>query len=157
MCTHEFIQLVFSIQYFLVFWTSDVSREGPVTHDTTIWLLSGAKNIVEAISKRERLDFKGWLLGDSGYAQREIPLLDEDLTPKQKRYNEALKKCKCTVERLRCLCKKTGGAIMYHEREACDIIVSCILLHNYCRDRNLEYSVEDDVEDDVKVTLTGKH
>ena len=44
--------------------------------------------------KREGNDFKGWLLGDYGYAQREImmvPLLDEELTPKQKRYNEAHK------------------------------------------------------------------
>ena len=53
---------------------------------TTIWQLSGAKNIVKAIVKREGNDFKGWLLGDSGYAQREImmvPLLDEKLTTKQ--------------------------------------------------------------------------
>ena len=45
--------------------------------------------------KREGNDFKGWLLGDSGYAQREImmvPLLDEKLTTKQKRYDEAHKK-----------------------------------------------------------------
>ena len=72
------------------------------THDSTIWQLSGAKNIFEAIVKREGRNFKGWLLGDSGYAQREImmvPLLDEELTPKQKRYNGAHKKCRCTVER----------------------------------------------------------
>ena len=76
--------------------------------------------------KREENYFKSWLLADSGYAQREkmmVPLLDEELTPKQRRYNEAHKKCRCTVERaigvwksrFRCLCKKTGGAIMYHE------------------------------------------
>ena len=64
------------------------------THDSTIWQLSGTQNVIEAIVKREENDFKGWLLGDSGYAQREImmvPLLDEELTPKQKRYNEAHK------------------------------------------------------------------
>ena len=45
--------------------------------------------------KREGNDFKGLLLGDSGYAQREImmvPLLDEKLTTKQRRYNAAHKK-----------------------------------------------------------------
>ena len=83
-----------------------------------------------------------------------VPLLDEELTPKQKRYNEAHKKCRCTVERAigvlksRFFCKKTGGAIMYHESIACNIIVSCIVLHNYCQDRNLEYSVDDDDDDD---------
>ena len=50
---------------------------------------------------------------------------------------------------------------MYHERTACDIIMSCIVLHNYCRDRNLEYSVEDDVKEmlgmESEVTLTRKH
>ena len=142
------------------------------THDSTIWQLSGAKNVIEAIVKKEGNDFKGWLLGDSGYAQREImmvPLLDEELTPKQKRYNEAHKKCRCTVERaigvlksrFRCLCKKTGGAIMYHESIACDIIVSCIVLHNYYRDRNLGYSVDDDVKEMIRreseVTISRKH
>ena len=128
---------------------------------TTIWQLSGAKNIVKAIVKREGNDFKGWLLGDSGYAQREImmlPLLDEKLTTKQKRYDEAHKKCSYTVERaiavlksrFRCLCKKTGGAIMYHESIDCDIIMSNIVFHNYCRDRNIEYGVDNDVKEIIR-------
>ena len=48
---------------------------------------------------------------------------------------------------------------MYHERTACDIIMSCIVLHNYCRD--LEYSVKDVVKEmlrkESELTLTRKH
>ena len=44
---------------------------------------------------------------------------------------------------------------------ACDIIVSCIVLHNYCRDRNHEYSVDDDVKEilrrESEVTISWKH
>ena len=39
---------------------------------------------------------------------------------------------------------------MYHESIDCDIIVSNIVLHNYCRDRNLEYSVDDDVKETIR-------
>ena len=39
--------------------------------------------------------------------------------------------------------------------------MSCLVLHNYCRDRNLEYNVEDDVKEMLRkesvVILTRKH
>ena len=49
---------------------------------------------------------------------------------------------------------------MYHESIACDIFVSCMVLHNYCRDRNLEFSVDDDVKEMIRkeneVSVTRK-
>ena len=67
----------------------------------------------------------------------------------------AHKKCRCTVERaigvlksmFRWLCKKTGGAILYQEDTACNIIVSCMVLHNYCISRNMDYPVDTDIAD----------
>ena len=67
----------------------------------------------------------------------------------------AHKKCRFTVERaigvlisrFRCLCKKTGGAILYQEDTACNIILSCVVLHNYCRSRNMDYPVDTDIAD----------
>lgn len=78
------------------------------------------KSIIEEYTNRRGNDFKGWLLGDCGYLQREIlmvPLLSDELTAKEKRYNSTHKKCRCCVERaigvlksrFRCLCKKTGA------------------------------------------------
>ena len=83
-------------------------------HDSSIWQLSGVKTMIESFVESQGPHYKGWLLGDSGYPQREImmvPLLDE----KQRSYNKAHKKCRCSIERaigvlksrFRCLCKKT--------------------------------------------------
>ena len=141
-------------------------------HDSTIWKLSGVKTLIEDFVESQGPNYKGWLLGDSGYGQREImmvPLLEEDLSPKEKRYNVAHKKCRCTVEmaigvlksRFRCLCKKTGGAILYQEDTACNIIVSCMVLHNYCRSRNMNYPVDTDIADmmrkESEMTLSRRH
>ena len=62
-----------------------------------------------------------------------VPLLDGDceLIAQEKRYNEAHKKCRCTVERaigflksrFRCLCRKTDGGKQYKESTACNMIV----------------------------------
>ena len=144
------------------------------THDSTIWQLSGVKSTIEDYVKRKGANYKGWLLGDSGYAQREImmvPLLDADceLTAQEKRYNEAHKKCRCTVERaigvlksrFRCLCRNTGGGIQYKESTACNIIVSCFVLHNYCRSRNIDYDIDPDVAEMMRqeslVAINRKH
>ena len=66
-------------------------------HDSTIWKLSGVnfKTLIEDFVESQGPNYKGWLLGDSGYGQREImmvPLLEEDHSPKEKRYNVAHKK-----------------------------------------------------------------
>ena len=39
---------------------------------------------------------------------------------------------------------------MYHESIDCDIIMSNIVFHNYCRDRNIEYGVDNDVKEIIK-------
>ena len=142
------------------------------THDSTIWQLSAVKTIIEDFVKSQGPNYKGWLLGDSGYAQREIlmvPLLEETLSPKEKRYNEAHKKCRCAIERaigvlksrFRCLCKKTGGGILYQEGTACNIIVSCMVLHNYCRSRNMDYPIDPDVAEMIRkendISLSRSH
>ena len=71
-------------------------------HDSTIWQLSGVKTVIESFVESQGPHYKGWLLGDSGYPQREImmvPLLDENLTSQQRSYNKAHKKCRCSIER----------------------------------------------------------
>lgn len=87
-----------------------------------------------------------------------VPLLSDELTAKEKRYNSTHKKCRCCVERaigvlksrFRCLCKKTGGGIQHGELQACKIIMSCIVLHNYCRTRNLEFPLDSDVAEMIQ-------
>ena len=87
-----------------------------------------------------------------------VPLLEDTLTAKEKLYNATHKKCRCTIERtigvlksrFRCLCRKTGGGLQYQEEIACKIILSCIVLHNYCRDRNLDYNIDPDISESMR-------
>ena len=77
------------------------------------------------------------------------PLTDDVLSSKEMTYNRCHKKCRCCVERaigllksrFRCLCKQSGGGIQYNERTCCFIITSCVVLHNYCRLRNISHDV----------------
>ena len=77
--------------------------------------------------------YKGWLLGDAGYAQTEsmmVIFLECD-TPAQDRYNISYKKTRNMVEnsigvlksRFRCLFKVSGGCIMFDPSSVCEIIV----------------------------------
>ena len=49
------------------------------TVDSTIWNLSGVKTVIKEYIESRGSSFKGWLIGDSGYPQREemlVPLLE---------------------------------------------------------------------------------
>ena len=130
------------------------------THDSTIWEHSGVKRKIEDYIVQKGSNYKGWFIGDSGYAQRETMMvpLSNPQTDQEKRYYEAHKKCRCSVERtigvlksrFRCLCRKTGGGIQYHEKTACNIIVSCMVLYNYCRSRNMDFPVDQEVAEMIE-------
>lgn len=42
--------------------------------------------------------------------------------------------------------QKSAGSIMFDPKVACDIIMECIVLNNYCRDRNIDMNI---------ITMTG--
>ena len=49
------------------------------TNDSTIWNLSGVKTVIKEYIESRGSSFKGWLIRDSGYPQREemlVPLLE---------------------------------------------------------------------------------
>ena len=77
-----------------------------------------------------------------------VPFVDCE-TPAQERHNVSHKRTRNKVERsigvlksrFRCLCKECGGSILFDKTSACEIIVSCIVLHNYCMDRNFPRTV----------------
>ena len=79
-------------------------------------------------------------------------------TPAKERYKISHKRTRNKVERsiaalksrFRCLCKESGGSTMFDETSACEIIVSCIVLHNYCMNRNFPRTVATDVGGNFK-------
>ena len=100
--------------------------------------------------------YKGWLIGDSGYSLREemmIPFL-ECTNSAEEIFNKSHKRSRSVVERaigvlksrFRCLCKQSGGAIRFDETTACLIFISCVVLHNYCLERNFPSRVAPDVQ-----------
>ena len=123
------------------------------THDTAIYNLSAVKKRIEAYLEEGTCN--GWLIGDSGYPQRPslmVPLKDPQ-TPEERAYNVSLVKCRNTVERslgvlksrFRVLDRKSGGGIQYNLEMAGNIILACFVLHNYCRMRNMEFPVDEDI------------
>ena len=61
--------------------------------DSVIWDMSGLKTLLEAYASRQGEDYRGWLLGDSGFSQRPnmmVPLV-EPTTSKEMAYNAAHK------------------------------------------------------------------
>ena len=82
-----------------------------------------------------------------------VPIL-EPTTAAEVAYNVAHKKSRNTIERaigtmksrFRCCCKQSGGGIQFDPQISCKIITSCVVLHNYCRDRNIDQEVHPDVQ-----------
>ena len=115
-------------------------------NDAVIWDNCGFNEKLQTFFDRQSKEYQGWLLGDSRYAQRPnmiVPYLEPD-TSGQESYNRSHKMSRCLIEgsfgclksRFRCLCKNTSGAIMFEPEVACSIIISCMILHNNCMDRN---------------------
>ena len=124
----------------------DAVVRGPGSvHDSTIWDNSGIKSQLETFLQKMPSNYKGWLIGDSGYAQRAemmVPFI-ECSTAAEEAYNVSHKRTRNKIERafgvmksrFRCLCKETGGAISFDVDSACAIIMASFVLHNYCMDR----------------------
>ena len=130
-------------------------------HDSTIWEHCSFREELGLFLASKPSDYQGWLIGDSGYAQREemmIPYLEPDSTAKVK-YNGRHKKSRCVIERafgalksrFRCLCKESGGALMFAPDMACAIIVSCMVLHNYCIERNFPMTTSEHVKKSIEL------
>lgn len=129
-------------------------------NDSTIWKLCSFRKQLNAYISTMPTSYKAWLIGDSGYAQGAnlmTPVIETDTTTTsaaETSYNVSHKKARCKVERsigilksrFRCLCKKTGGGIQFNDDTCCKIVMSCIILHNYCRDRNFPFDVAPDIK-----------
>jgi hypothetical protein len=108
-------------------------------HDSFIWNNCGLKLYFD------NNNMNGWLLGDSGYPL-ERNLMTPFLNPQtngQMRYNDSHIKTRNVIERafgvlkmrFRCL-DQTAGKLMFSPERACNIIVSCFILHNISRKHN---------------------
>ena len=127
-------------------------------HDPTIYYNHcGFKRRLESFLLEMPTTYKAWLIGDSGYAQRKTmmtPLLDDRLSAAETAYNVSHKRSRNPAERsigvmksrFRCCCKQSGGGIQFDPATCCQIVMACIVLHNYCRDRNLPQDVAEDVQ-----------
>jgi hypothetical protein len=86
-----------------------------------------------------------------------VPLA-EAVTDGEKEYNRALVKCRNTIERalgvlkspFRVLDCKSGGGIQYGVETAVNIIMACLVLHNYCRIRNINIAIDQDIADRLR-------
>ena len=124
-------------------------------NDATIYDHCAFREEFELFLASKPGDYQGWLIGDSGYSQREgmmIPFLEPDCNMKV-RY----KKSRCVIERafgtlksrFRCLCKESGGALMFEPDVAYAVIVSCMVLHIYCIERNFPMEISDHVKESM--------
>ena len=120
------------------------------THDNAIWKHCGVKRLLE--NYRQETVADAWLLGDSGYPPRDnmMVALDDPQTDAERAFNRSLKRCRCSIERalgtvksrFRALDRKSSGAIQYDCAVASNIITACFVLHNYCRVRNINISID---------------
>ena len=51
--------------------------------------------------------------------------------------------------RFRTLEIKSGGGIQYDIETAVNIIMACCVLHNYCRLRNMDFDVDEDIVENI--------
>ena len=118
------------------------------THDAFVWRQSEIK---QKISSNEIQTVDGWFLGDSGYPLNSnlmTPILSP-VTSSERRYNRAFLKTRKTIEctfgiwksRWRSM-DKTGGSLCYKPELICKLIVSTMVLHNFCIDRGLHTEID---------------
>ena len=118
------------------------------THDAFISRQSAIK---QKISSDEIQTVDGWFLAHSGYPLNSnliIPILSP-VTSSERRYNRAFLKTRKTIEcgfgiwksRWRCM-DITGGSLCYSPEVICKIIVSTMVLHNFCIDHRLHADID---------------
>ena len=117
-------------------------------HDTFMWRQSGIK---QGISSGEIQTVDGWFLGDSGYplSSKLITPILSPVTSRERRYNRAFLKTRKTIE---CtvgiwksrwtLMDKTGGSLCYSPEVICKLIISTMVLHNFCIDHGLHTDID---------------
>ncbi|CAK1601333.1 unnamed protein product [Parnassius mnemosyne] len=114
---------------------------GGASHDSFIWNQHPVKNhMISLISSGENV----YLLGDSGYAQREYmmtPILNADMNSAEEYYNKLHCSARNTVERTigrlknRWRCLLGHRVLHYHPNRAGKITIACCVLHNMCNKR----------------------
>ncbi|XP_056016141.1 putative nuclease HARBI1 [Ostrea edulis] len=141
-------QVVFDAKYRII----DVVAKWPgSTHDSRILNESGLRVLFE----NNHIPIHTHLLGDSGYPSKRwllTPFLRPN-QPSQLNYNRAHKKTRSVVERgigqLKRRFHVLHGEIRLSPEKACQVILSCAILHNICKDRCIPcpQDHEDDGED----------
>ena len=134
------------------------------THDgdAYMWRQSGIK---QGISSGEIQTVDGWFLGDSGYplsSKLMTPILSP-VTSRERRYNRAFLKTRKTIEctfgiwksRWRSM-DKTGGSLCYSPEVICKLIISIMVLHNFCIDHGLHTDI-DIVENEFPIDFDEDH
>lgn len=141
--SHNIFQVICDAE--LKFLNAVVKWPGSV-NDAAVWDNCSVKTHMESGTSSV-------LIGDSGYPLREyllLPIITDDLTPDEKRYNKHFLKGRCVIERaigvlksrFRSLSHKTNGYLQFEPERCVNIITACIILHNYCRTRNLPSEVD---------------
>ena len=132
-------------------------------HDARVWAesrigkfsVSGALKFPEEII--DQVKVKPLLLGDSAYPLsvnllKPYPFLNA-LTPEEKKFNVILSGARVTVERgigilkarWRILLKRLDATI----ENVSDVIITCVVLHNFCQFENDEFSDDDGILDEL--------
>ena len=86
--------------------------------------------------------------------------VESPITPRERRYNRAFLKTRKTIEctfgiwksRWRSM-DKTGGSLCYSPERVCKLILSSMILHNFCIDCGLQIDIEN-LESDMPYTET---
>ncbi|XP_054257136.1 putative nuclease HARBI1 [Macrosteles quadrilineatus] len=113
--------------------TNIVARWKGSTHDSRVFKNSSL------YAKFEERDLGGLLIGDSVYECNRFMMtpLPNPVTPDELRYQRALKRTRCCVERMfglwknRFRCIHTENTLRFTPRRCCTIIVACAVLHNF--------------------------
>ncbi|KAF0287118.1 putative nuclease HARBI1 [Amphibalanus amphitrite] len=125
--------------------TNVVAKFPGASHDAFVFEQSALGRMLA--SSHGRL---GYLLGDSGYPLRSwliVPFDErhrERMTPDKQAFNKKHTQCRSVVERCfgilkaryRCL-DQSGGVLQYAPVKACQMVVTCCILHNLCLLANL--------------------
>ncbi|KAK4882374.1 hypothetical protein RN001_005693 [Aquatica leii] len=104
------------------------------------------------------------MIGDSGYPLRPwllTPLVHVEADTPEERYNRAQMRARSVIERLngvlklrfRCLLKHR--VLHYSPEKASSIINTCVMLHNFCLENNLNIDDQVHEEDAVDMGIVG--